>query len=318
MIATVLSSLLPIFLIIGLGAVLRTSQFMPPGFFAGLNRLAFYVGLPVLLFSRIATSTIESGPALRILWVLLAATALVVALAYVCARRLRLDGGGRGAFVQAALRGNLAYIGLPVILYAMAGDSPAASQIETTAMLVLAPLVPIYNIVSIIVLTKAANHPEDRPGAMALLGRILGNPLLVACLLGLAVAVAGISLPSFLLRTMRPLGQMALPLALLAIGAALTRESLRGRFAPSFAASVLKVVAAPALGWLLGRLFSLPADELRMAMIFLACPTAVTSYVMAQQLGGDEGLAGSSVVLSTLLSFFALTAVLLLPLSWLG
>ncbi len=318
MYSVIISSLLPIFLVLGVGRALRGCGFLPAEFFTQLNRLAFYVGLPALLFSRIATSPLEGGPALRILWVVLAATAVVTAVAFVLTSHLHLEDPGRGAFIQGAMRGNLAYIGLPVIIYSLTSDGLAGSGVETTAMLVLAPSVPVYNIVAVLLLTRFG-RPDGKSGppsvsALALAGRVLRNPLLIACLLGLLVAWTGLDMPVFLMRTLEPLSQMALPLALLAIGASLVRskdQPVRDKW-PTVIASLLKIGLAPALGYLFGRLFGLPPGELRMALIFLACPTAITSYVMAQQLGADEQLAGDVVVLTTVLSFFSLALVLTL------
>lgn len=307
------TSLLPIFLVIALGKILCRSGFLPAAFFAGLNRLAFYVSLPALLFSRIATSTVEGGPALRVTLVVLAATMAVILLAYLVMGPLKLNGPAQGSFVQAAMRGNLAYIGLPVIVYSLSQVADSES-VETTAMLVLAPTVPVYNIISVIVLLRGAHKDKESPGLGSLIGKVLANPLLIACLLGLLVAAAGWHIPPLLLRTLNPLSQTALPLALLAIGAALSRQGIKGGAMPAFVASLLKVAVAPAFGFLIARALDLPAMETRMALILLACPTAVASYVMAEQMGADETMAGNTIVVSTLLSFLALAVVLVIPL----
>lgn len=305
--------LAPIFLIIALGWVLQTRQFFPSDFYSGLNALTFYVGLPALLLVEIATSAPEIGPALRITLVLLAATTAVTAVAYPAAMVFKLGGPGTGAFVQAAMRGNLAYIGLPVMFYAMGrtADSPDAAGIEATAMLVLAPTVVVYNLACVVVLTHSAGATRGRPPVLAVATRTLGNPLLIASLLGLLLAVTGIGLPATLVRTLRPLGQMALPLALLSLGASFTRGGLRSRLAPALGAAILKVMVAPLLGLLFAWWFLLSSRETSVALFFLACPTAVTSYIMAEQMGADAELAGSAVVFSTVLCIVPLAAILL-------
>ena len=87
---------------------------------------------------------------------------------------------------------------------------------------------------------------------------------------------------------------------------------LRGRRTAAFTASVLKVAVAPLLAWPIGWWAGLSLDELRIVLLFLACPTAAASFTLAGKLGGDEALAASSVVLSTALSVLSLSAVLAL------
>jgi hypothetical protein len=127
-----------------------------------------------------------------------------------------------------------------------------------------------------------------------------------------ACAGLGLRLPGWLLQSVAILGQMALPLALLCIGGTLVVMPLRGKRTPAFTASVLKVALLPLLGWPLGRWIGLSLDELRITLLFLACPTAAASFTLAGKLGGDEALAASCVVVSTALSILSISAVLAL------
>jgi len=311
----IIPTLVPIFLMIILGWGLHARRLLPEDFFAGLNTLTFYIGLPSLLLVGIATSPIQPGPALRIFYVYTAAVVMVTVLAYPVARLFRLGGPGTGAFVQASMRSNMAYIGLPVLFFALDSTPDAgvdSAAIRAAAMLVMAPTVPLYNISCVIILAHGAGGAGNRPSPGAMARKVMCNPLLIACLLGLLLALTGIGLPETLVRTLRPLGQMALPLALLSIGASFTRGGLRRHIPSALGASVLKVIILPLFGLLLARMFGLPPMETRMTLIFLACPTAVTSYIMAEQMGADADLAGGVVVLSTLLCFVPLALILLL------
>lgn len=307
-------TLAPIFLMVLLGWAMHASKRLPEGFFSGLNTLTFYIGLPALLLVGIATAPLEAGPALQIFYVLLAATTVITIAAYLCSHMLHLRPTTTASFVQASLRGNLAYIGLPVLFFALE-SLPAGTDISAlraSAMLVLAPAVPLYNIACVIILAHGASRGAgQRPSNRAIFLKVLQNPLLIACVIGLFLSITRIGLPLTLERTLRPLGQMALPLALFSIGASFTQGQLLARLGPAtWLAAVLKVMVMPLLGILFIRLFGIGTMEGRMAMIFLACPTAVSSYVMAEQMGADADLAGSTVLLSTLLAMPALAIVL--------
>ncbi|MBN1865337.1 MAG: AEC family transporter [Victivallales bacterium] len=308
MVGVTIATLAPIFLIIVLGWLLQTKRLLPEGFFTGMNTLVFYFGLPSLLFLKIATSPLEPGPALRIFLAMMSATAVVLLTAYAAAPFLRLDKPGTAAFAQASIRGNLAYIGLPLIFFSAEGSD--AAEVSATAALVLAPVVPAYNLVCVLILSHLGNKAR-RPTPFSILLKILGNPLMIACIAGLAAVLLKVKIPLVMSRTLEPLGQMALPLALLSIGSSFTRRGVYKHVLPAFGASALKVLLAPLLGLVFARIFHLSAIETMVALIFLACPTAVTSYIMADQMGADTDLAGGAVALSTMLCSIPLFIILL-------
>jgi hypothetical protein len=105
---------------------------------------------------------------------------------------------------------------------------------------------------------------------------------------------------------------MSTPLALLGIGGSLTLTVLRHNLRLASIASVLKLFVTPLAGYLVATRIGLSAAELRIVLILLATPTAAASNVMAEQLGSDERLAASIIVLSTLFAVFSLAGSLIL------
>ena len=77
-------------------------------------------------------------------------------------------------------------------------------------------------------------------------------------------------------------------------------------------AALFKVALAPLIGYTVARGLNLSGDMLVIALLYSATPTAVASFVMADQMGADKELAAAIIVISTLLAFPALAAVLLL------
>ncbi len=308
MLIQIINSLFPVILMLSLGTALRVSGFLTNEISHGMNRLVFWVGLPIFLFHKIASSPFESGPALNIFWGLMAATLLTALAAYVITRIRSYSGPVRGAFIQAAFRGNLAFVGIPVVSYALAGSTNTDST-QAMALLAIAPTIPIYNILAIVILTSQCQS-GTKISIANLIGHIFKNPLFIACMLGLIAASIRIPIPTALGRAFQGLGQMSLPLALLGIGASLSRSSLRGSMWQSMLASVLKLAVLPLAAWAIGTLLGLSHDQMLIMLLFAACPTAVASYIMAEQMGGDEPLAASSICMSTILSFPALAAIL--------
>ncbi|MCX6029863.1 MAG: AEC family transporter [Chloroflexi bacterium] len=311
----IINTLVPLLALMLLGAALRRTAFVPPGFFQETNRLLYWIALPCLLFYQTAEATIEGDAALRVFLVLLAGMIFGLVLGYIVAWALRVPAAALGAFVQGTFRGNLAFVGLPVVLFALAApDGKTAPGLTALAVLAIAFLVPIYNATAVAVLLGAQRSQPHltRRRIRELIVGIASNPLVLSSLAGLVFAVTAWKLPPVLRQTCATLGQMTTPLALLGIGAALTPRSVRTGLKYSGAAALIKVAAAPLAGWLLAPHLGLAPAELRIAMLYLCCPTAVASYVMARQLGSDDELAGNIIVVSTLLSIPALAVALLI------
>ena len=306
---SVVAIVLPVFLVILLGAVLARTGFLRAELIAELNRLTYYVGLPAYLFSSIAGATFGGGRAATLFGVMAGASLLVLFVGYAVAKLRRVPAESLGSFLHAAIRGNLAYIGLPVVTLALTAHG--ADRLRQVALLAMAPLVVVTNTLGVLLLL--VGHQKPGPAMLrSLTWQLVSNPLLLASGAGVACAAGGGLLPAWFLQTVAVTGQLALPLALLCIGGTLVVMPLRGKRTTAFLASLLKVGVAPLLGWPLARWAGLSPDEMRITLLFLAAPTAAASFTLAGKLGGDEALAASSVVLSTVLSIVSLSAVLAL------
>lgn len=300
----VFNTLAPVFLIIGLGALLRYLRMMPAELTGGINKLTYWVALPSLLFFESARARVDFLEHADAFWVMFWGMMACTAAGYAAAWAIRFK--KPGSLAHAAYRGNLAFIGFPVVVYGMNGSGSDAVAI---AVLMLAAIIPFYNIIAVLMLLGDQHRLGPR-ALWVMTKQIATNPLVIASAGGLAVAWLELELPLAASRTLEALGKMALPLALIVIGATLEFKVMRGLFAPILAASLIKVAFGPLAGFLLARWLGLTAEETRVAMILLATPTATSSYVMADQLGGDAPMTAGAIVLSTLLSMASLFVVI--------
>lgn len=300
----IIETLAPVFLVIWLGFGLRRRSWLTDAFLAEANRVVYWLGLPAFLFISLATASHEGAAFGRLLAMLLLTTAVMLGLGWLGTRILGLGAEAVGTFVQATFRGNLAFVALPV-LAALPGGSGAMS---TAALLVMAPLLTVYNAAGITLVL--ASRPASGIGkARRVTMEVLKNPLFWACVAGGLYSWLGLSLPYWINRTVGTIGQMSLPLALICIGGALAVTPLRGNRRNASCAALLKTVAQPAIGWLFALWLGLSPADTQVGLIILATPTAAVTYTIVTQLGGDEALAASSVVLSTLFSVVALAVV---------
>lgn len=305
------TSILPICLLIALGTALSYKNFLSAFFFNQLNRLGFYILLPALLFHSISNADANSiAPGLRIGMLMCGCSLVITLVAWLAARALKLPLAGCRALAQAAMRGNLAFSGLPIVLFTFGADS----EIALLAILSLTPTIPFYNLLAVLILTPYESSTQGSMLRKTFLG-VAGNPLVISCLLGILALTLQLQIPAPLQRTVKTLGEAALPCALLSLGAALSFSTLKTKFYPALIATLLKTILMPLLGFLV-LLISGTTDHatLLTALIFLASPTAVTSYVMAEQMGADKELAAAAVTLSTICAM-PVTAIILYLLS---
>jgi len=299
-VTALLQTLWPLFALILGGLALRRWNFPGEAFWPAAERLNYFILFPALLLSSLASAPLDNPALPRLaLAVLLGLGGAWLGLLLV--RRLRGWPAARfGAITQGILRFNT-YLGLAVVgsLYGQAGLVLAA--------LLLALLVPAVNLLSVWSLTA-----ERGVSARSLLLPVLKNPLILACLGGVAINLAGFGLPGGSDRLLGLLAAASLPLGLLCVGAALRPQELRGEQAALAWNCALRLLAMPALAWLVARLLHLPALESALLVLFFALPTAPTAYVLTRQLGGDGQLMAGLITLQTLLSGASLFAVLAL------
>lgn len=308
---TILNILTPIFAVIALGWVLTRTGFLSAQALVDMNRLTYWIGLPAALFQRIAGASAEIGMVADLLLVGVAATLLAVAAAWLTARLLRMSAASHGAFIQGVFRGNLAFIGLPVVLYAFVVPGADSASAEVSALLALGPMTVFFNILAVLVLLLfGGSAPRGGGMALTVAKGLLTNPILLACAFGLVFSLSSITLPATVSRTLAAIGQVALPLALICIGGTLHTTRIQGSLGWAFTGAALKVALVPAIGLALAWWVGLSAEHTRIVMILLACPTASVSYVLTRQLKGDESLASSIVVISNVLAVPAMMAVL--------
>ena len=316
MLPHVLGILFPIVALLALGAALRRAGFLDEAFAEGLNRLIFYGALPCFLVDSISGADLAPGAG-RAAAALALSTLALAALAWAAARPLGVSLFSRPSFCQSVFRSNNAYVGIPVMALAFAGG-PFEKEGLQVATLTLAPCLLLYNALAVLVLTPPDGAAPPARRFAGLLSRCARNPLILACLAGLALLGARVrwdlALPGPLAKSVALFGTMATPGSLVALGATLTPERLRASLGDAHKAAFLKLAAAPLVGWAFAALLALPPLHRFVVVVYLSCPSAVASYVMAEAMHGDARLAGSVVALTTLYCFVPLALAILFAL----
>ncbi len=301
----VVNNLFRVFAIIILGAVLKRSNITNDAFLATSDRLIYYIFFPALLFWKIGGSTQSFSPeSLRFYGSALAAVAVLYVLSTLYILIFKVRAFQAGTFSQSCYRFNT-YIGMAVILTAW-GESGVA---QFGVLIGLA--IPFINVMAVSTLIWFSSESLVWPKRLRLtLSALITNPLILACIAGIAYAHWVNTFPLFVENTLKLGATVTLPLALLSIGGTLTLGTLKRHLSLALVGSFFKLIALPAIGWFFMRQFNVAPTFYPLGMLFFTLPTSTAIYVLSAQLNSDTQLAAASVVLSTGLSFFSMSAVL--------
>lgn len=307
----ILAALTPVILLVAGGALLLQFGFYDDAFRRNVDRLVYWVSVPALIVGKLASQASFDPDAATVAAALLVATVGAVLIGYGVAWLMRLPGPAMGVLVQAGFRGNLAFLALPVVVLSVTDSGFESGHAETLAVLVLAPMMLFYNVAAVFVLELARSRFEWSV-LPNLFRSLVSNPILVSCVVGIGLGLAGAHVPEPIDETLTLLGATAAPLALLSLGGTLVVYEVRANLGRAVVGALIKVAFVPLLAWIVGRSLHIDDEGMLVLMVYAAAPTAVASYVMASQLGGDEALAASTLVVSTILS----AASLAVALSW--
>lgn len=300
-----LNIVLPVFAVIALGALLKRIGLIDAMFLQQTNRLVYYVCLPLLLFYEIGRADFLANFNGRLVIGSVLAVTVTFLGSYAYTAMRGYPAAARGVFSQGAFRGNIAYVGLAIVFNAL-GQSGL-----TRAGILMGFIVPFLNLYAIIALLWP-HRANSSQGPAYLLRQIAFNPLILASFAGVAWSFFAIPMPLLLERSLKIATGMALPLALLAIGGGFSLARLRGDLFTAALAAGAKLVWMPLLaaGILIG--MGVGGTDLEIGVLIAGTPAATANYIMAQQLKGDAELAGTIVMLSTLLSAATYTIALMI------
>ncbi len=294
----ILNTIIPIFSVIFLGWLARRHGFIPQAFAGPANRLVFYFAIPAMVFTAIAKGSLKTDFNPVLLGATLAAVGLCFGLTWVAGAAAKIPRRRFGTFVQSAFHGNLGYIGLAVAFYYLGREG------FVSASLLIGFIMILQNLLSVIILQCYSDKDLSRNGTMAgtVLLKIMGNPVILSAVAGIGFSLTGLALPLVITRTLEIVSGMALPLALLLIGAALNFDQMKTLFMPVLPVAGIKLGILPGIGAACYSMWGLSPEIYMPGLILLASPSATISYFMAVEMNGDAEFAVTAISVSTLLS----------------
>lgn len=297
---SVLSALWPVFALLILGFVGRRVAFPGDGFWEPAEKLTYFVLFPVLLVNKLGSSDMTGVPvfdiAIAVSLLLLTGTLLCFLLRH----WVVFSAAGFTSFYQGSVRFNT-YVALAAVAALFGGPAVAISAV------IIAFMIPLINVLCLIVFSTQVSNSQ---GGKALLTTLLRNPLILSCLLGIALNLSGIGVPQMVASVAGLLGSMALPLGLLAVGAGLNIHALRSVQSAVWVSSLIKLLVFPLIMYVICTLLELSTLMTGLLLVFASVPTAPSGYILARQLGGDADMMAAIITGQVLLSMLTLPLIL--------
>ncbi|MCK5915902.1 MAG: AEC family transporter [Deltaproteobacteria bacterium] len=296
----VITTIIPIFMLIMLGAGVRHLGFMKDDFTAAANRLVFYLAIPALVFRALTKASLrdefDPGAVIMMIVAVLFVVGLTLFFNY---RRQSRDRTLSGTFSQATIHGNLGYIGLAVAFYYL--DETGFARVS----MLVGFLMILQNLLGVILLQYYGGRNQTASRVRDLFVPVLLNPIILAAVGGIIFNLSMLPMPQVFDRFLMILSGLALPMGLLLIGASISFALLRKWLPQALLIAFLKLILLPAVTMLLFHLAGVDNRSVTPAIILMAAPTATLTYVMAREMGGHVDLAVAAVSLTTILSAFS-------------
>lgn len=291
------NAVLPMCLIMALGYGTRRLGWIRREEISAINKIAFRIFLPCLLYYNVYCSDLSGSfdPLLMAYAVGGVLLTFGLSLGYTLLTEKLPE--RRGVMIQGMFRSNYVIMGIPVATALLGAD-----QLGTVSILI-AVVVPLFNMLSVVVLEVFRGQ---KPKPLHILGQIAKNPLVIGSVLGILTLAAGIRLPHILEQTIQNISAIASPLQLFLLGAFFQFSGLKTYRRELVTVSAAKLIVSPVLFLGLGALLGFRGVAFVSLIGIFASPTAVNSFTMAQQMGGDAELAGDIVVITSAMSILTM------------
>lgn len=283
------------YMLVGVGV--RKTQVLDKSAMLQINSLIFKLFLPLSIFNNISASEsgdISLGP------VLIYATfflVLVFFASWFLFARIEKKRERRGVMIQNAFSSNFALFGMSLSMLIL--DGKGTGLTETLIAITL----PIINIMVVIILqfygTVKTNSRQIARG-------IMSNPLIIAAVLGVLFRLSGLVIPAWFNQPLLAMGRIASPLALIVLGGQFNFHRSSKYVRELILGVSLRLIIVPVLALLGAIMLGFRGEVLVAYLALFASPVAVSSHLLAQQMGGDHELAAQLLVYTSVFCIFTL------------
>ena len=291
MVAT--NAVIPFMVYIILGAISKKYGLVKENFLKELNGVVFKVFFPFIMFNNLYDVDFGKLSGAGYVGFAVISTLVVIVLSFTIVPFFEKEDKRRGVIIQAIFRSNSVLYAIPLAQSVFGQDG------ATMASIVVAFVVPIYNVASVAIL-EYYRGGKIAPGKLFI--NILKNPLIIGAIAGVLFNLLPVTMPQCLVLPVGELCSMATPLSLFVLGGTLHLSDIRKNLVPLSVGTMLKLILVPATLCFTMAQIGFHGSEFFVVFCMFATPVAAASYPMAQSMDADADLAGEYVVITTVLS----------------
>jgi malate permease and related proteins len=297
----IINSIIPVFLLIGLGYFFKKKKIVDDGTENFLNNLSYYLVLPAMIFMSLYKAPFEKIFDIRTIAGIYIGIIAVFILSVAVASFYPKE--KRAGFVLPSFRTNIAYVGFPLILHAY--GQLALAEISV----IIGFIAPVTIILSIIYLNMLCSGTKSK----GILFYVFTDPLVISSVAGILFSYFKVPLPQFAENSVNMISSMGSPLMLITVGAGLKISAIhRDRLLVAMS-TALKLVIQPLISlFIFTWLFPLKGLEFKVAVMTFTFPSALSTYVMIKQYNADAELTAAIIMTTTILSIITMSGWILL------
>ncbi len=285
----------PIFFVLFVGYILRTSNFISEDFVGQCTKLVFYVALPSNLFFSVRDSQIEHFDVKYAIF-LIGGTIIVYLSTWFFGRYFIKNKNKLTAFVHCAYRSNFVYIGIPMLKYI----KPEYSM--DPVIIVMVFVLTLYNLLAIILLTF---YKDDAFSLGSFLKKISKNPMIISIILGLLAKWQNFHFYGGIESGMQLISTLATPMSLILVGASLNFTRDNSDMGLVLGSGFIKVVLAGAIATPVAYFLGFDKDQVLVTYVLFSNPCAINCFIMGKSMGSDYKLTSKIVTASFVLAIFS-------------
>lgn len=291
-----INAVIPSFIIIAAGYSVRLFGLMEEKSVKQFNKVCFNIFLPLVMFKTAYTSNFTRDFDPRVIGVTVVCLLLMIALMSFIAPHFTSQRGRIGVMIQGSFRSNAVLMGIPFAI-SLCGEEAAGP-----AAVLVVFVVPLYNLLSVLVFSVYNDKEKTRPNLMAVVKKIITNPLIDGFLVGMTFNLLNIPLAQVIEKPVYSLASAGSTVAMFTVGAQLNFKNAVRNIKLTAVSAFAKLVVLPLMGTLLSIAVGLKGAYLCAPFLILSMPCATASAAQADGMNADGTLAAEMVVFTTAVS----------------
>jgi len=286
-------TILPIFILIGIGLLSRKTGVLQSGDERVLSSYVYYFALPALLFINLA-ETAFTRETLQFMLAGIIPVLIVIPFYWIIRVIWRFPKNTLYLLILCTVFGSTAFFGIPFIMFAFPTD-----QGEHLAILSVVSISPVSITIAITTLELyKLGKTTIWKGLHQVVKKLSTNPLILSILSGIMITFIGIKIPTPLAKSLHMLGSTTTIIAIFMLGVFLYGRRYIN-IPKALTLSLLRILILPIVAFLITKIFNLPGIERTVLVLMHSMPVAISMIILSERYGFYKDIIASLILISS-------------------